>query len=249
MLRYVLGNHLTVLDFSVSSESAVIFSLIGANDGIGILKAIGDGVIFFDNFHLTSRSFQDKVNDMILSRSIDFNGKTYRFSGKIIMGIDEDKMDGISRKILNTVGNGKLRIPPLRERKEDIPFIVDQYISYFSQKNKRVVPPVSEVTLNLLMNYYWPKNLDELEEVLHRYILKGEADILDFFKDKMVDEDEGFIPNLKETVRNLIESVEKSLIEKALKFADNNKKKASALLGISYKTLVQKMEKFGINNK
>ncbi|RKX52720.1 MAG: hypothetical protein DRP30_05740 [Thermotoga sp.] len=249
MLRYIFGRKLIVLDFLASSESAIIFSLVGMENEPGILRSVGKGIIFLDNFHLTSRSFQDMIYELLLTKSYKVKNSVRKFVGKIILGVAEDQVDKISGKILNIIGNGKVRVPPLRERREDIPFMVDQYLSYLSQRNRRAFPPVSDLTLNLLMNYHWPRNLDEFEEVLHRYAMKGEIEILDFFKDTLASEDDKHVPNLKETLRNLTQNVEKRLIEKALRITNNNKKKASSLLGISYKTLVQKMEKFGINNR
>jgi transcriptional regulator with PAS, ATPase and Fis domain len=144
-----------------------------------------------------------------------------------------------------------IRMPPVRERKEDIPLLVSHFLDREAKrmggKPRRLAPGVIE----LLSNYDWPGNVRELEnEVLRMVALSGEVVEPDVLSEQI----RGHVPRglpvgSPDEVRDLnvlIETVEVNEIRKALRLAENNKTRAADLLKISRFALQRKLEKYGI---
>ena len=149
-----------------------------------------------------------------------------------------------------------LRIPPLRERKEDIPLLVDHFLSIYRTEMGSLLKQVSPEALNILVAYDWPGNIRELRNVVermvalhgHNFVLEakhvppditGEARHEGFDSRKIAD-----APTLDEGVSR----VEKILIEKALKNAGGVQTKAAKLLKTTRRVLKYKMDKYGIKS-
>ncbi|AEH51053.1 helix-turn-helix domain-containing protein [Pseudothermotoga thermarum] len=157
--------------------------------------------------------------------------------------LDGKKVDIItsSSPIENLIN---VSIPPLRERKEDIPYMVDKALSWIHQKHKNitVVFPDQHV-MRLLTSYNWPGNTEELVRVIYRYA-SGE-DIISCLKDSITVDDIKSM-SMREYVSEIVAQVEKQLIQDALQKTSWNRKKAAAMLGLNYKTLSYKIKKYGI---
>jgi len=144
-----------------------------------------------------------------------------------------------------------IRMPPVRERKEDIPLLISHFLDREAKrmggKPRRLAPGVIE----LLTAYDWPGNVRELEnEVLRMVALSGEVVEPDVLSEQI----RGHVPRglpvgSPDEVRDLnvlIETVEVNEIRKALRLAENNKTRAADLLKISRFALQRKLEKYGI---
>jgi two-component system response regulator HydG len=134
-------------------------------------------------------------------------------------------------------------IPPLRERKEDIPDLARYFLNKYSRKLSKVVTDFTAEALELLAGYHWPGNVRELENVVERAVILCESG-------KIGAEDLS-IPSAA-TVSELgtnpsLEEMEKNYILRVLKEANGNQSKASQLLGIDRKTLYLKLKKYGIS--
>jgi len=141
-----------------------------------------------------------------------------------------------------------LNIPPLRERRSDIPYIIDWLLSSIHQKYKglRVRFP-DDQDLSAFMNYSWPGNIQELAQAVYRYA-SGE-NLLNILTDVEIGSGNGAISNMREYVNSTVSRIEKELITKALRASDWNRKKASAMLGMNYKTFCYKIKKHGIKKR
>ena len=177
--------------------------------------------------------------------------KKVDFFGRILLGINENSWENnIIGDIKNLLGKAILRIPPLRERVEDIPYMIDHIIAIYSSKLKKTVSYPSNEIIEFLKNYNWPGNFEEFENLMTEFVIAGnENNILKHAIDKMTStENIGIkgLPKLRDITKKVVSQIEKDLINRALEMTSKNKKKASKLLGISYKTFVQKMKKHGI---
>jgi transcriptional regulator with PAS, ATPase and Fis domain len=153
----------------------------------------------------------------------------------------------------------EINLPPLRERKEDIPLLVDHCINNLNRELGKTVTGVSEETLKLLMEYDWPGNVRELENLIERAMVLGKSEILgaENFPAQIkrvreqMDSPRYILGQLKlpEVGISLIETVEdmeKRLIQEALERTGGNKTKAAELLGVTRKIMRYKAEKYGL---
>ena len=138
-----------------------------------------------------------------------------------------------------------IRLPPLRERKEDLPLLVDSFIGEFSAQNARAVIGVAPGAMRVLEDYAWPGNVRELRNVLERATIMAAGRLIDL----------GDLPPLGQAVRTgddavrlepgmTVDEAERRLILLTLEHAGNNKTRAAELLGISLKTLHNKLNRF-----
>lgn len=156
----------------------------------------------------------------------------------------------------------EIKLPPLRERKDDIPILASYFLKKYAEKNNRKVKGFSEEALLILQNYKWPGNVRELENVVERAVLlcdgteisvdnlpdylRTEEDLPELHISKWI---EKIInnPNYENKVYDfIIESIEKEIISKALLKFDRNQLQTADFLGINRNTLRAKIEKYGI---
>jgi two-component system response regulator AtoC len=161
-----------------------------------------------------------------------------------------------------------LRIPPLRERAEDIPLLVQHIIGKFNLRLKKAIEGISDEALALLRNHYWLGNIRELENVLERTILfckSNRIEVADLPEELLVPgaprvaaAEPGAEPaepldltdtSLKDIVRAETSRVERELIAKALDETGGNVTQAAKLLKISRKSLQMKMKEFGLRDR
>ena len=166
-----------------------------------------------------------------------------------------------------------LKIPPLRERKEDIPELVEYFIHKSNMELGKKIRGFEKSAMDKLLAYDWPGNVRELENVIKRatILTRGQTlgiHRLDSFKPEDTKSNGSYAEALVEKTvkkwfrqkdsssffgsgqiyRNIITSVEKTLIKEALKFCKNNQVKASELLGINRATLRKKMAEYGLKH-
>ncbi|MCK5069973.1 MAG: sigma-54-dependent Fis family transcriptional regulator, partial [Desulfocapsa sp.] len=137
-------------------------------------------------------------------------------------------------------------VPPLRDRQDDIPLLVDHFVRKFAEKNRREVAGVTPECMAMLSAYSWPGNVRELENAIERgvILMRGEhltekslpLPIQKQFKEKEESTESGTSTSLQ--------AQEKSLILKTLEETDGNKSEAARRLGITRKTLQNKLNKY-----
>ena len=138
-----------------------------------------------------------------------------------------------------------IRLPPLRERKEDIPLLVEHFLKSTAplQKGKPITPGFLEA----LQGYDWPGNVRELQNTLHRYVSLGEVDFPGERINSKISETSIFGDNINHgKMAQAVADSEKATILIALKNSQGHKIKTAAALGISRTTLFNKMKKYGI---
>ena len=247
--NYVSNGEFLLFDLDKIPEPSIYFKIF--EEAEKTFRQIGNKVIFLDNFDNSSGEFQKNVYKLMLKRFHKNGEKKVDFFGRILLGINENNWENnIIGDIKNLLGKAILRIPPLRERVEDIPYMIDHIIAIYSSKLKKTVSYPSNEIIEFLKNYNWPGNFEEFENLMTEFVIAGnENNILKHAIDKMTSiENIGIkgLPKLRDITKKVVSQIEKDLINRALEMTSKNKKKASKLLGISYKTFVQKMKKHGI---
>jgi transcriptional regulator with PAS, ATPase and Fis domain len=132
-------------------------------------------------------------------------------------------------------------LPPLRDRKEDIPLLVDHFLRSYSQEGKPARLPGD--VLEAFFNHTWPGNIRELQNVIHRYLT---VDRLDFMSVGDLGQPAEKIPSAGKRLRETVQDLEKGAIVRALEQTRWNKSKAASLLGVSRRSLFRRMRKFGL---
>lgn len=138
-----------------------------------------------------------------------------------------------------------IHVPPLRERKEDIPLLANEFLAKFSKKNKKDIRGFDENVSAVMLNYEWPGNVRELENMIERAVILCPYDSVttDFLPHKFRILADDTAPHDEEF--NLIQT-EKRIILKALDKTSWNQSRAAQLLGISRKKLRTKMTNLNI---
>jgi transcriptional regulator with PAS, ATPase and Fis domain len=145
-----------------------------------------------------------------------------------------------------------IKISPLRERKDDIPLLIEYSIDKFSSQMGKNRFRISNEALDLMMKYDWPGNIRELQNIVERCVILASGQEIT----------EDLLPNEIKSQNNLVgssivlpeegislEEVEKNLIMQALERTDQNQTNAAKLLGITRHTLIYRMEKYNIITK
>jgi two-component system response regulator AtoC len=144
-----------------------------------------------------------------------------------------------------------IKLPPLRERNEDIPSLCEHFIGRFRESLGKDIKEISSAAMSQLLSYHWPGNVRELENAIERALVLAEDSVLlpenfppEFSQSPKTDHANGLIEgfSLKQAQRVL----EKKLITKALKETGGNRTQAARLLEISHPSLLTKIKAYDI---
>ncbi|MEY8303614.1 sigma-54 interaction domain-containing protein [Anaerosalibacter bizertensis] len=230
-------------------------SFTGAKKGgkIGKFKAADGGTIFLDEIGDLPMNMQVKLLRVLQDKEIEKIGSNS--SEKVDIRI----ITATNRDLEEMVSEGKFRldlyyrlnvltikVPPLRERKDDIPILSEHLIQKISRRENIRVDRISDSALEYLKRYNWPGNVRELENILERAI--------NFLDEETVIKPEHLPSKItgimrKKKIRTLkltLEEVERQAIIDSLIFSNGNKTKAASILDISRTSLYEKIDKYNI---
>jgi two-component system, NtrC family, response regulator AtoC len=222
------------------------------------------GTIFLDEIVEISPSLQAKLLQVLQDREFS------RLGGNKDIQVDVRVLAATNRNIDEAVQSGQFRedlyyrlnvvtivVPPLRERKEEIPILVEYFLNKLRKKYNGKVKPLSNRLMEGFQTHFWPGNVRELENIVHRYtVLGSEETILEEFsatkKSPALEKSgsapsENHRPSLRKVHREAVIEAETEAIRKTLELTKWNRKKAAPLLSISYKALLYKMKQCGIS--
>jgi transcriptional regulator with PAS, ATPase and Fis domain len=141
-------------------------------------------------------------------------------------------------------------VPPLRERREDIPVLIDFFLKKHTKNTSRLVRGLTTEAKKMLQDYGWPGNVRQLESAIERAILLCEGDMItpeDLPTELRQESEAVSTGGFKLPPEGInFEDVEKNLILQAMDQTDYNITKAAKLLGLTFRTLQYRLEKFGI---
>jgi len=143
-----------------------------------------------------------------------------------------------------------IHIAPLRERKEDIPVLVEHFLNKYNLENERSIEEISQKVYEMFMEYYWPGNVRELENCIERAVVTSKGKVLTL-RDLPKEIAFGKADFASETigVGCSIHEAEKKLILKTLELEAGNRTKAAEILGISTRTLRSKLQEYGLKEE
>ena len=227
---------------------------------LGRFEIAHRGTLFLDEIGELSLSTQAKILRFLEEK--EFN----RVGGSKTIKVDVRLITATNRDLHQLLRKGEFRedlyyrinvvpilIPPLRERKEDIPLLVDYFVAKFNEENNKHVKTVSPEAMQLIMDYDWPGNVRELENLMERVIaLTFNEEILanelpfSFSNVSKVNGLKDSILSGRVSFSRAEEEFEKGVILDALKKANYVQSHAAEMLGISRRILKYKMDKLGI---
>jgi len=215
----------------------------------GVFEKADGGTLLLDEIGDMTLATQAKILRTLQNNEIRRIGseKTIKIDVRFIASSNKDLKSLIQKQLFREdlyyrLTTATITLPPLRERKNDIPLLVDTFLQeFYSQKGD---PPktCTEGYYQRLIDYHWPGNIRELKNVVH---YSGAISL----KSQITPEDLPplFLENSEGTCcGGLIQENERDLIIKTLQKTNNNKKRAAEMLQVSRKTLYNKLEKYGI---
>lgn len=216
----------------------------------GKIELAHKGVLFLDEIGELPLHIQPKLLRVIETNSF------YPLGSKREIKVDVRYIFATSRDLKKLVDEGKfrddlyyrlnvipLKIPPLRERKEDLPLLIRHYLNYFAQKYKKKVPEISKEAYMALLNYHYPGNVRELKHILERAFLLCQNNLITQreLPEELVPK--GVTSSNHIDFKKCREILEQELILRTLRECKGRKGEAAKKLGISRKTLWQKLKK------
>lgn len=227
----------------------------------GVFEQANEGTIFLDEISEMELNLQAKLLRVLQEREVTRIGgnKPIPINVRVIASTNKDlaKMvqEGKFRSDLyfrlNVV---QLKVPPLRERVSDIPYLAMHFIRKYNSLLGKYVLDISEEALDVLKKYPWPGNVRELQNCIEHAInmVKDEQKLLlthlplYILHSVKADCEPSPGPASRETLETILARTEKEIIEKTLQEVDYKKKEAARLLGISTTTLWRKMVQYGL---
>jgi transcriptional regulator with PAS, ATPase and Fis domain len=220
----------------------------------GRFEVAEGGTIFFDEISNIGLNIQAKLLRAIQEREINRIGssKAIKVDVRILAATNEDLADAIRKgkfreDLFYRLSVVPIHLPPLRERKEDIPLLVDHFLEKYNKRAKKSISGISPRALKAMKEYDWPGNIRELENTIERAVVLARSDGIDL-EDLMYHGISAGATALGSIPGNLqtLESMEKEYIKAVLRAYQGNRTRAAEVLGIDRKTLWAKIKKYGI---
>ena len=229
-------------------------------DREGVFEYGDRGSVFLDEIGDTPLSMQPK-----LLRVLE-KGEIVRLGSNDARKVDVRFISATNRDLRTMIKQGQFRedlyyrlrgveinIPPLRERREDIPLLVRHALGRFARELDRVIPTISEPAMLRLVAFQWPGNVRELMNIVHRMMVGSSANVLDV-KDVPaeihVTDSEDAAMGVSSGLGGLagcgLGRLEKEAIRQTLAMAEGNREKAAQMLGIGERTLYRKLKEYGL---
>ena len=232
-------------------------SFTGAiRDKEGLFKVAESGTIFLDEVGEITPALQVKLLRALQEREFLPVGGTQpvKVDVRVLAATNRDLEEEVERGTfradlyyrLNVI---PLTVPPLRERREDVPLLVRHFIQRLAEKRGLPMKGITRDAMELLCDYDWPGNVRELENVLERMVLLEERDSLDreSLPEKLLESpDRSPKAFFEGKPRATLEELEKEYLLQVLESTGWQKKKASAILGINASTLYRKIQRYGL---
>lgn len=223
----------------------------------GRFELADGGTIFLDEIGEIDQLVQVKLLRILETKTFE------RVGGAVLTKTDARIVAATNKNLVTLVKEGKFRedlffrlnvlsieLPPLRERKEDIPLLVKNFIDFYSKENMKKIEGISEDAMNVISNYDWPGNIRELRNCIERMVVLCREKVLQTsnipqnITEKII---LGSSLNKAASTGELnIENNEKSLIIQALDETNGNRTMAAEKLGISRRTLHRKLNEYGL---
>ncbi len=227
---------------------------------LGKFELANQGTIFLDEVCELEMSLQAKLLRVLQDRMVE------RVGGTRPVHVDVRVIAATNKDLTEEVREGRFRedlyyrlnvfpinIPPLRERREDIPLLIRYFIDRFSKEMGKPVKDISEEAVRMMVDYEWKGNVRELENTIERAMILTDGEVI--LPEHIVlvpvgvrETDSGpeLEGSLEDVAKEALRKAESRRIRKALEETRWNKTKAAEILRVSYKTLLTKIKDYGI---
>jgi len=231
----------------------------------GKFELANDGTLFLDEITNLPAAAQAKLLRVIEEKNITHIGgkRAISIDVRIIATTNIDMLDAVNRGIFredlfHRLNQFKILLPALQERKDDIPFLAKIFLNEANKELKKNIKDFSPQTSKLLLNYYWPGNIRELKNTIHRAVLLAESEYIVPENLIMDDSNENSKNHLQDTNNQysqfkvstpknisfdkIMKNIERDLISKAIEQANGNILQAAKILDMNVRTLYRKMK-------
>ncbi len=248
-----------ILDVELFGSVAGIYT--DARDRPGKFEYANGGTLFLDEIGDMPLPTQSKLLRVLET------GEVMRVGANEPTRVDVRVLTATNQNLRELVAQGKFRqdlyhriavvevhLPPLRERREDIPLLVDHFLKMFNRRHKKSVKKVSPAVRARLIHFDWPGNVRQLANVIESMVVVDTDGVLDVddlppeLADAAVEPD-GHSPvdSLSALVGKPLEEIERLFIAETLKYTGGNREEAARLLGIGERTLYRKINKYQLH--
>ncbi len=167
---------------------------------------------------------------------------------------DEIDLGNFRQDLFYRINVLQIELPPLRERKEDIPLLVNYLLESYNEKYNCQGRPLSSEVIRMLQDYHWPGNVRELENLIKRYVILGSDEAIT--TELLSREQPHFTPeipldgsvSLKKVTRQAVRELERQVILRSLQANNWNRKRVARALSISYRALLYKIRDAGLSS-
>jgi two-component system response regulator AtoC len=233
----------------------------------GKFELANGGTIFLDEIAEISPLLQSKLLQVLQDKEFSRLGgeKDIRVNVRVLAATNRNIEDAVRAGRfredlyyrLNVVG---ITIPPLRERKEEIPIFIEYLLDKFRKKYSKSAQPISDQMMKALLDHRWVGNVRELENFIQKFVVLGNEEMildeLSFMMEKDTKQETKELnpnnnagPSLKDVHREAVIKAEGKVIREALELTNWNRKKAANILNVSYKALLYKVKECGIDKR
>jgi DNA-binding NtrC family response regulator len=247
-----------VIDCGALSDTLLESELFGHEKGAftgavssktGLLETASGGTVFLDEIGNISDSMQIKLLRVVQEQQITRVGgvRPIDIDVRFIVASNQDLEAMVAQghfrhDLYHRLNVVKLRMPPLREHKEDIPLLVQYFIDHFNQQYKRRVRGFEEASMQQLLEYAWPGNVRELQNLVERHVALADSDVLQLDQlgnlRPLGGAPEGTIDSDMPTLGEL----ERRYVLKVLAHCQDNREQTASMLGINKSTLWRKLQ-------
>ena len=217
----------------------------------GRFELASGGTLFLDEIGNLSLAMQAKLLSVLEHRKVTRLGSNASrdIDIRLICATNMPVYEMVARNefrqdLLYRMNTVEIHLPPLRERHEDVPLLVDHFLIAYARKYKKTVAGVSAAALKKLQRYKWPGNIRELRHTLERAVILTDTRMLqpgDFLFPETETETEGMVFD-----NYNLDDVEKTVVRKVLRKHEGNISHAAKELGLTRTSLYRRMEKFGL---
>ncbi|NUR53638.1 MAG: sigma-54-dependent Fis family transcriptional regulator [Acidobacteria bacterium] len=241
----------TLLESEIFGHEKGAFT--GAHDRrTGVFELAHRGTLFLDEIAEMQPATQVKLLRVLQERTFR------RLGGRQEQTVDVRVIAATNVNPIDAVRNGKLRedlyyrlnvfaieLPPLRDRREDVPLLIQRFLNEFNTVNGKAVRAVDQDAMHVLEQYPWPGNIRELRNVMERATILSDADFITttHLPPLLVTKGEETLPTVTLAPGTTVDEAERRLILLTLEHTRNNKTRAAEILGISLKTLHNKLNR------
>lgn len=219
-------------------------------DRVGRFELAQGGTLFLDEIGNLPEHLQSKLLTVLQNRRIE------RLGSEKSIDLDIRLISATNQDIIGMIGEGKFRqdllyrintveikLPALRERKEDIALLADYYLKEYSKKYHKGNPKIDVAAIEAMKNYSWPGNVRELQHAMERAVILCESGSISTM-DLRLEESASTLPGVPKSLN--LDEHEKHLIDKALKESKGNISHAAKALGLTRAALYRRLEKHGL---